>query len=126
MRLRNLIDQVQAKLALVAGLVSETYDPKASMIWRAHLTGDEALDRGDKERLAIAKGLFTGSTGEQVFALHLLNSPAGYLVVRCFAPLRKKAPIDHELEGIQLAGDRLDSQTRDAILLLDSFVCDYD
>ena len=124
MRLRNLIDQVQAKLALAAGLVSETYDPKASMIWRAHLTGDEAPDRSDRERLAIAKGLFTGSTSDKVSALHLLNSPAGYLVVRRFSPLRKRGPIDRE--GIQPAVDHLDSQTRDGILPLVSFICDYD
>ncbi|ETW84667.1 hypothetical protein HETIRDRAFT_103195 [Heterobasidion irregulare TC 32-1] len=80
----------------------------------------------DKERLATAKGLFTGSTSDKVLALRLLKSPAGYLVVRRFAPLRRKAPVDRELEGIQPAGDRLHSQTRDGILLLVFFVCDYD
>ncbi|KAF8905199.1 hypothetical protein CPB84DRAFT_1771864 [Gymnopilus junonius] len=95
--LRNLVDKVQAKLAMTAGLVDG--DPsynhsvhQRSLIWRKKLGG--VNHRDDKERMRIAQSLFSGpktnGSSASTAALCFLHSSGGHLVTDIVSEMRQR------------------------------------
>ncbi|ETW75781.1 hypothetical protein HETIRDRAFT_455462 [Heterobasidion irregulare TC 32-1] len=110
-KLYRRIEKAQERLAWTAGLVDNISNRRV-----ANIGG-----RADTERLAVAKGLFTGSADKEASAFRLLNSPAGYLVVERFFLVRKGRGSIVDEPVVDQIGPHMEG-----ILLLTSFVRDPD
>ena len=94
-RMRNMLNRAQAKLAEAAGLVTNRNDYSASSKWRSRLSTRNTLPG----RLQIARDLFSGVTGLQTSTTVFLQSEAGMtLVVDMDSQIRNSGDVTaHEL-----------------------------